>query len=125
MSELAQLATGSAVVSPCGTYRYLLTRQLGAGTRLGTFIMLSPSTADAERDDATIRKCVGFARRLGCAGLQIVNLFALRAADPAALRLADDPVGSENAVWIGRAIRAATTEAEIEAAAKRPIGWAA
>ena len=66
MIGLAHPAAGAAVISPCGAYRYLLTRQIGAGAKVATFIMLNPSTADAERDDATIRKCVGFARRWGC-----------------------------------------------------------
>ena len=73
MSELARPAAGSAVLSPCGAYRYLLTRRLGAGTKHVTFIMLNPSTADAESDDATARKCMGFARRWGCARLRVVT----------------------------------------------------
>ena len=105
--------TGSAVISPCGMYRYLLTRYLGPGAKPATFIMLNPSTADAERDDATIRKCVGFTRRWGCLGLQVVNLFALRATDPTGLRRVEDPVGPENAVWIGRAIQEARTNGPI------------
>ncbi len=107
MIGLADPVAGAAVLSPCGAFRYLLTRRLGAGTKLATFVMLNPSTADADRDDATIPKCVGFARRWGCAGLQVVNLFAFRATDPADMRKADDPVGPENAAWIGRAIREA------------------
>ena len=104
MIGLADPAAGAAVLSPCGAYRYLLTRRFGPGKKLATFVMLNPSTADAERDDATIRKCVGFARSWGCAGLQVVNLFAFRATDPTDLRMADDPVGPENDVWLGRAI---------------------
>jgi hypothetical protein len=94
----------SAVISPCGTYRYLLTRQLGTGTKIATFIMLNPSTADAERDDPTIRKCIGFARRWECGKLLVVNLFAFRATDPADLRRTAEPAGRENVTWIGHAI---------------------
>jgi Protein of unknown function (DUF1643) len=47
-----------ADLSACGPYQCLLTRQLAAAAKLATFIMLNPSTADADRDDATIRKCV-------------------------------------------------------------------
>jgi hypothetical protein len=55
-----------AVLSPCGTYRYQLRRQLARGGRPAAgpplvFLMLNPSTADAVTDDATIRRCRAFA----------------------------------------------------------------
>jgi hypothetical protein len=74
----------SAWISECGRYRYRLTRGFGMGPAV-TFVMLNPSTADGETDDATIRKCCGFAHRLGYSGIMVVNLFALRASDPAEL----------------------------------------
>ena len=55
--------------------------------------MVNPSTADAETDDATIRKVVGFSRRLGAGRIIVGNLFAYRATDIKALRTAADPVG--------------------------------
>lgn len=58
--------------------------------------MLNPSTADATTDDATLRACLRRARDRGFGRLTVLNLFALRATDPAHLRYAADPVGPGN-----------------------------
>ena len=84
-----------ALLSACGTYRYRLWRRWGRGP-LATFVMLNPSTADAMKDDPTIRRCIGFAKREGCGKLLVVNLFAYRATDPADLKRAEEPVGPLN-----------------------------
>lgn len=88
-----------AVLSPCERYRYTLTRRWGSGSAV-VFIMLNPSTADALEDDPTIRRCVGFAKRLGHDAIGVVNLFAWRATDPADLvaawRRGVDIVGPDN-----------------------------
>lgn len=101
-----------AVISACGRYRYRLWREWrgthdpkhwwwmkhgdgkpvldGAGASLGepkacVFIMLNPSTADGNHDDATIRRCIDFARRWKYERLEVVNLFAYRATQPEVL----------------------------------------
>lgn len=93
---------GSAVISACGKYRYRLFRWWSADTDgdNAVFVMLNPSTADATSDDPTIRRCIGFAREWGCVSLTVVNLFALRSTDPAALALESDPVGPMNDGYI-------------------------
>lgn len=95
----------SAIISECGKYRYLLTRdsEVAAPDR-GTalFLMLNPSTADATLDDPTIRRCRSFARAWGCAGLSVANLYAFRATRPADLWQADDPIGPDNDALLGR-----------------------
>lgn len=83
----------SAIFSECRQYRYSLQR--GDYPRL-CFIMLNPSTADATVDDPTIRRCMGFARREHCDGIEVLNLYALRATNPADLWTHPDPVGPEN-----------------------------
>lgn len=93
-----------ATMSECGTYRYRLWRKWGCGSPL-LFVMLNPSTADGLVDDATIRRCVGFAQREGFGELEVVNLYAYRATNPADLRRAGYPVGSENDEHIRAAVR--------------------
>ncbi|MDF5946760.1 DUF1643 domain-containing protein [Pseudomonas aeruginosa] len=95
----------SAIIGECGQYRYLLTRPGDCLADKGTavFLMLNPSTADAALDDPTIRRCRNFASAWGCNGIAVVNLYALRATNPADLWKHDDPVGPDND-WRLRAI---------------------
>lgn len=89
----------TAILSPCGRYRYRLERDLGAiGSHHDSvaFIMLNPSTADAERDDPTIRRCIGYARLWGYRRLIVGNAYAWRSTDPAGLWTSPDPVGPDN-----------------------------
>lgn len=89
------------VISTCGTYRYRLHRWLGQEGRDSgqvCFVMLNPSTADAQNDDPTIRRCKGFAA--GYRSLAVVNLYAFRSAYPADLKRAAFPVGDDNNYWI-------------------------
>ena len=65
--------------------------------------MLNPSTADAVRDDPTIRRCIAFARAWGYERLTVTNLFAFRTPSPRVLRSADDPIGPENDEYLTRA----------------------
>lgn len=91
----------SAVLSSCGQYRYELWRRWAEGPHV-LFIMLNPSTADAANDDATIRKCVAYAKRWGFGALCVGNLFAFRATDPKDMKAAADPIGSENNATLAR-----------------------
>lgn len=89
----------NALISDCGQYRYWLTRHkltLLPDRGSALFVMLNPSTADANIDDPTIRRCIGFAQSWDCAGLTVANLYALRATDPRELWSCDDPVGPDN-----------------------------
>lgn len=65
--------------------------------------MLNPSTADATKDDPTIRRCISFAKREGASGLVVVNLYAFRATNPSRLAEALDPVGPENWQYLEKA----------------------
>jgi hypothetical protein len=59
-------------------------------------IGLNPSTADETKDDPTIRKCIGFAKRWGFGALCMTNLFAWRDTDPAKMKKAEFPEGEDN-----------------------------
>lgn len=102
----------SATISPCGLYRYTLRREFGAGPSFKTlvFCMLNPSTADADNDDPTIRRCIGFAKREGYTALEVVNLYAYRATSPADLvrahNLGADVNGPENERHIFETVKA-------------------
>jgi hypothetical protein len=99
--------TSSAVLSPCGTYRYQLRRQWGDDLTCG-WVMLNPSTADADVNDPTIRRCISFARSWGYDGIIVVNLFALRATNPRQLKVHPDPIGEND-----RYIESAVTEMDM------------
>lgn len=101
-----------AYISACGRYRYSLWRQWAPGPSV-MFVGLNPSTADATLDDPTIRRCMGFARAWGYAGLMMTNLFAWRDTAPRNMMVADDPVGPDN----DRVLRVAHGKAALTVAA--------
>lgn len=94
----------SAVISSDGVYRYSLGRSWAPKWGRVLWIMLNPSTADENVDDATIRRCFGFTRDWGYGELEVVNLFAYRATDPKKLFEAADPVGPGNDDYIDFAV---------------------
>lgn len=79
----------TAMMSPCGRYRYLLGRKWSGAKPLCGWIMLNPSKADASVNDPTIRRCMDFATTWGFGGILVANLFPLRATDPADLQVPD------------------------------------
>lgn len=96
-----------AVISECGNYRYAITRLWDVQIPGLLFIGLNPSTADADSDDPTLRRCMRFAESWGYGGVIMANLFAFRATNPGVLRQVPDPVGPDNDHWLGR-LRAET-----------------
>src|SRR5689334_17759017 len=88
--------TGGADFDPSGIYRYRLWREWEPYRPRIVFVMLNPSTADAERNDPTIRRCLGYAMRWGFGSLEAVNLFSYRSTKPQNLKTAADPIGPYN-----------------------------
>jgi hypothetical protein len=104
----APLIRKHAYLSDCGTYRYRLTRHWDKDAAPLTFVMLNPSTADADLDDPTIRRCMGFAKREGAGGIVVVNLYAFRATDPRNLPIGGERIGPENEAYLYEAIMGAS-----------------
>lgn len=103
--------SGWEVATKNGVYRYELGRELGVKEPLLAaiegrvvkpilWIMLNPSTATADQDDATIRTIAGFSEFWGHNRLLVGNLYAYRTSDPRALFAAAksgvDIVGPQN-----------------------------
>jgi hypothetical protein len=89
-----------ATISDCGKFRYHLWRRWQPEFPPLMLVMLNPSTADGQAEDATIRRCVSFAVAAGFGSIEVVNLFAYRATDPRELHRAGYPVGPNNDHWI-------------------------
>lgn len=109
---------GSAIISPCGLYRYRLERKVAEGARSACLIMVNPSTADGDQDDATIRKVRGFAERNDIGRVIVVNKLAYRATDVRDVAKAMDPIGPENDEHIAQAVR----DADLTILAWGPVG---
>jgi hypothetical protein len=127
--KLARRMVGSsvAIFSECRMWRYYLRRTLvqydlfdECDHESMAVVMCNPSTADEHRNDPTVRRMIGFANREKCRRLDVLNVYAYRATNPKALRIAADPVGPRN----DEAIRSAVAEAGILVAAWGSIPYA-
>jgi hypothetical protein len=85
-----------AIFSDDRKYRYALERVWDDQGERVLFVMLNPSFADANTDDPTIRRCIGFAQKWGYGGVAVGNLFAMVSTEPASLFGDECPVGPEN-----------------------------
>ncbi len=97
-----------AYFSECKKYRYSLHRKW-SNKPLLLFIMLNPSTADANIDDPTIEKCIYFSKKWGFGGILVGNLFAYRSTDPKKLKKTTDPEGADNKRFIKKMVAKAST----------------
>ncbi len=95
MRDLFADASTGALFSDCRTWRYRLWRRWSDKPAC-MFLMLNPSTADEKKNDPTIARCQRWAYAWGYGALEVCNLFAFRATDPADMKAAPDPVGPDN-----------------------------
>lgn len=79
-----------------GSFRYDLTRTWDRSKPRMMIVGLNPSTADETKDDPTIRRCIGFAKRENMGGLVMCNLFAFRTKSPTLLKRQLSIVGNQN-----------------------------
>lgn len=63
-------------------------------------IGLNPSTADEDKPDPTVRRCMTFARDWGASHLVMTNLFTFRATDPFKMLKVHDPVHMFADSWL-------------------------
>lgn len=75
-----------AMFSDCRKYRYALWRVWDKSKPSVMFIGLNPSTANENKDDATIRRVRTIASNLGYGGVYMTNCFPYISTDPADLK---------------------------------------
>ncbi|MBR9871197.1 MAG: DUF1643 domain-containing protein [Gammaproteobacteria bacterium] len=85
--------------SPCGRYRYALSKVWDANKPSVMIVGLNPSKTN---DNPTITRCTNFAKSWGFGGVHVTNLFAFRAATPDELITASEPIGQDNDEWLTR-----------------------
>ena len=96
-----------ATFSPLPKYRYLLWRRWAKEPNGLLCVLLNPSTANEFENDPTVTRCLNRAVRMGFTSLEVVNLFAFRATDPAEMMAQQDPIGPDNDEVIRRAVQRA------------------
>ena len=94
-----------AIFNPDATHRYALHRHLGfpaVDKRSMLFVMLNPSTAGMASNDATVRRCLYFARREDMTDLLIGNLWPIVSTFPRSVFDQQIPAEAErlNEAWL-------------------------
>ena len=82
--------------SKCGSYRWILKRELLVGEKTVVFIGLNPSNANSLRTDRTLIRIVNFCSRWNYKNIYIINLFGLISKSPFHLSKSKDPIGGNN-----------------------------
>ncbi len=82
--------------SECGSYRWILKRELLTGKKTVVFIGLNPSKANARHSDKTLIRIINFCSRWDYKNIYIINLFGMISTSPIQLLKSNDPIGSRN-----------------------------
>jgi hypothetical protein len=100
MPATSQHIGRGAIMSADERYRLVLWRRWDADRAPLGFVLLNPPpAADDDEDDATLRRCMGFARRDGFGGIIVATLFDLPATYQVELINHPDPVGPDRDPW--------------------------
>ncbi len=82
--------------SRCGSYRWILKRELISGEKTVIFIGLNPSKANSVNNDNTLKRIINFCSRWNYKNVYVINLFGLISKSPYQLSKSKDPVGENN-----------------------------
>src|SRR5712691_2279726 len=103
-SQSGSSKSSGAIFDRTGRYRYSLWRGWSSDHPRVAFVMLNPASADEQKNDPTISRCISFAHAWGFGSIEVVNLFAYRTSYPIELLSVDDPVGEENDYFLVQAL---------------------
>ncbi len=98
--QIKHLIDSGAEFSSDRVHRYSLWRIWDREKPYAAFVGLNPSTADEQRNDPTVRRCITFAGDWGYGGLIMLNIFSYRSTDPGNLYTSSDPIGPDNDIHI-------------------------
>ncbi len=82
--------------SKCGTYRWILKRELLSGKKTVVFIGLNPSKANSSNNDRTLTRIINFCSRWNYKNIYLINLFGIIAKTPIQLSKSNNPIGENN-----------------------------
>ena len=104
---MIKILYSDAIFSKDRIYRYALYRIWNKHLPKVLFIGLNPSTADETKNDPTIRRCIGYAKKWNYGGFIMGNIFAYRSTNPKKLNLINNPIGPKNNYWLKKLHREA------------------
>jgi hypothetical protein len=82
--------------SECGSYRWILKRELLSGKKTIVFIGLNPSKANSLNNDRTLTRIINFCSKWNYKNIYLINLFGLVSKSPILLSKSNDPIGGNN-----------------------------
>jgi hypothetical protein len=84
--------------SPCGNFRYLLSRKWGNSGNMVAFICENPSIADEVRLDPTFANCVTLSVNWGFDGIHMLNVYPYYSTKPENLIVNDETTETNIAI---------------------------